>query len=105
MERDREGGSGMPETEEQRVQEAQQAAEKTADELAERNEQLGDQIKEARSGWESAKSADNVPTAAGDWEDSEPDDSTGEDPTGFDDPETLDDDDDLDDEDLSDDEY
>ena len=90
----------MPETEEERVQDAQQAAESTADELAERNEQLGDQIKEARSGWESAKSDDNVPTAAGDWEDSEPEDSTGDDPTGFDDPENLD----LDEEDLDDEE-
>jgi hypothetical protein len=96
----------MPEIEEQRIREAQDAAESTGDDLAERNEQLGEHIKEARSGWESAKSDDGVPTAAGDWEDSEPDDSTGEDPTGFDDPENVDaDDDDLDDEELSDDEY
>jgi hypothetical protein len=94
----------MPEIEEERVTEAQESAASTADELAERNEQLGDQIKEARSGWESAKSDDGVPTAAGDWEDTEPDDSTGEDPTGFDDPENLDDEDDLDDEELSNDE-
>ena len=90
----------MPEIEEQRVKEAGNAAESTADELGERNEQLGEQIKDARSSWESAKSDAGVPTAAGDWEDTEPDDSTGEDPTGFDDPEDLD----LDEEDLDDEE-
>jgi len=96
----------MPEIEEERVKEAQEAAESTADELAERNEKLGDQIKDARNTVEGAKNDDSVPTAAGDWEDTEPDDSTGEDPTGFDDPENLDaDEDDLDDEELADDEY
>jgi hypothetical protein len=90
----------MPEIEEQRVDDAERAAESTADDLAERSERVGDNIEQTRRGWEGAKQDDDVPTAAGDWEDTEPDDSTGDDPAGFDDPENLD----LDDEDLTDDE-
>src|SRR2546423_7383235 len=90
----------MPEIEEENdVEQAQRDAESTADDLAERSEELGTHIQETRRGWEQAQQDSDVPTAAGDWEDTEPDDSTGEDPTGFDDPENLD----LDDEDLADD--
>jgi len=93
----------MPETEEDRVQDAQREAESTADDLGERNERLGDHIQETRQGWDQAQRDADVPTAAGDWEDTEPDDSTGEDPSGFDDPESLDLDEDLDEDDTSDD--
>jgi len=90
----------MSETEEGRVQEATRDMEATAEELDERSEQLGDRISETKEDWEQAKGDTNVPTASGDWEDSEPDDPTGDDPSGFDDPEEAD----LDDEDLGDDE-
>ena len=92
----------MPEIEEHRVEQAQREAESTADELEERNERLGDQIQEARSGWEKAQADASTPTASEEWEDTEPDDANGEDPTGFDDPENLDLDEDEDLEDLSD---
>ena len=91
----------MPEIDEQRVREAEQDAESTADDLAERGDRVDEQIEKTRRGWEQSQADDDVPTAAGDWEDTEPDDANGEDPTGFDDPENLD----LDDEDLSDDEF
>ena len=95
----------MPEIEHQRVEEAQRDAESTADDLEERNEKLGEHVQETREGWEKAKSDADTPTAAGDWEDTEPDDSTGDDPAGFDDPENLDlDDEDLTDDDVTDDE-
>ena len=95
----------MPETEEERLEEAQSQAESTADDLAERSDELGKNIQETRRGWEQSQADDDVPTAAGDWEDTEPDDSTGDDPTGFDDPENLDlDDEDLTDDDVTDDE-
>jgi len=89
----------MSETEEGRVQEATRDMEATAEELDERSEKLGEHIHETKEDWKQAKGDTNVPTAAGDWEDSEPDDSTGEDPSGFDDPEELD----LDDDELADD--
>jgi hypothetical protein len=89
----------MSGTEERGVEETQQEMSSTADEMAERSERLGDQIESTKQGWEQAKGDSAVPTAAGDWEDSEPDDSTGEDPSGFDDPEDVDLDEDLDDED------
>jgi hypothetical protein len=91
----------MPEIDEHSVREAEQDAGSTADDLAERGDRLDDQIEETRQGWKQAQADDDVPTAAGDWEDTEPDDSTGEDPTGFDDPENLD----LDEEELGDDEF
>jgi hypothetical protein len=89
----------MAVTEQERLEETERQAEATADELAERNERLGHEIKQTREGWEQTKSDSSTPTAAGDWEDSEPDDSTGEDPAGFDDPESAD----LDEEDEDDD--
>ena len=85
---------------EHHVEEAQHQAESTVDDLSERSDDLGGEIEETRSDWEAVKRNTSVPTAAGEWEDNEPDDSTGEDPTGFDDPESLE----LDDEDLADDE-
>jgi hypothetical protein len=86
----------MPDTEERRLAEAEQAADATAADLDERSERLGEHIDEAKQTVERTVADDSVPTAAGDWEDSEPEDSTGEDATGFDDPENLD----LEDEDL-----
>jgi hypothetical protein len=90
---------GMPVIDEHRVEEAERQAGATADDLQERSDDLGGEIEETRSDWEAVKQDTSVPTAAGDWEDTEPDDATGEDPTGFDDPESLE----LDDEDLADD--
>ena len=91
----------MPDTEEQRIEEASEAAGATADDLGERNERLGEQIQDAKSTNEQALADEKVPTASADWEDSEPEDSTDDDPSGagFDDPESLD----LEDEDLDDD--
>jgi phage shock protein A len=89
----------MADTEEREVDEigdAERKMEGTADDLAQRSEKLGDQIADAKQTHEKAKADANVPTAAGDWEDTEPDDSTGDDATGFDDPEDVDDDDDDD---------
>ena len=90
----------MAETQVDRVREASDEAESTVEELEQRSERVGDGIKHAKKRWDDAQSSEDVPTATGDWEDSEPDDSTGEDPAGFDDPEAdeEDDDDDLDDE-------
>src|SRR3954464_11840065 len=97
------GGVRMADTEEREVDkigDPEHDMEGTADELSQRSEKLGDQIADAKQTHEKAQADANVPTAAGDWEDTEPDDSTGDDATGFDDPEDLDDDDeDLDDED------
>ena len=89
----------MSGTEERGVEEKQQEMSTTADEMAERSDRLGEQIEDTKQGWEQAKADSGTPTAAGDWEDTEPDDSTGEDPAGFDDPEDADLDEDLDDED------
>jgi hypothetical protein len=71
---------------------------KTAD-LDQKSEEVGESIEQAKRHQEQTMADESVPTAAGDWEETEPDDSTGDDPAGFDDPEDLD----LDDEDLSDD--
>jgi len=84
----------MAVTEEDRVDEASHEAGQTVDDLQERSERVGDQIQETREGWEKAKTDAGTPTAASDWEDSEPDESNGDDPSGFDDPESLDEDDD-----------
>jgi len=89
----------MPDTQEHRVEEAEAEMGRTADELQERSEKLGEQIDDAKQTVKRAQDDEAVPTAAGDWEETEPEDSTGEDPSGFDDPESLD----LDDEDLTDD--
>ena len=91
----------MPDTEEQRIEEAQQAADTTADDLEERSDRLGDSIEDTKRTHEQTKADETIPTAANDWEDSEPEDSADDDPTGagFDDPENLD----LEDEDLDDD--
>ena len=88
----------MPDTQERRIGEAEQAMEKSAGEMQERSDRLGEHIGEAKSEWRQAQQSEQVPTAAGDWEDTE-DETGGEDPAGFDDPESLD----LDDEDLEDD--
>jgi len=84
----------MAVAEQERVEDASREAERTADELQERSERVGDQIDQTREDWDKAKKSEKTPTAAGDWEDSEPDDSTGDDPSGFDDPESADDEDD-----------
>jgi ribonuclease E len=93
----------MPDTEEQRIEEAKQAADAadaTANDLDERSDRLGEQIEDSKRTHEQALADEKVPTAS-DWEDSEPEDSADDDPSGagFDDPENLD----LDDEDLDDD--
>jgi len=87
----------MTETHVDRVEEASQAAEADVEELAQRNEKLDEGIQHAKKRWDDAQRSEGVPSAAGDWEDTEPDDSTGEDPSGFDDPESLDEDEDEDD--------
>jgi phage shock protein A len=98
----------MAETEDRHVEEigkAEQEMEAAADEMSERSEQLDEQIDGAKQTHAKAQADASVPTAAGDWEDTEPADSTGEDAAGFDDPEDLDlDDEDLDDEPADDDE-
>ena len=88
----------MPDTQERRIEEAAQAMDSTAGEMQEQSDRLGSHIAETKSDWRQAKQSEQVPTAAGDWEDTE-DDAGGDDPAGFDDPESLD----LDDEDLDDD--
>jgi len=85
----------MAETQERRLDEAGQQADATVEELEEHGERVGAGIDHAKKTLDDAQRSREVPTAAGDWEDSEPDDSTGEDPSGFDDPESVD----LDDED------
>ena len=82
----------MSGTEERRVEEADQAMSTTADELAERGDALDERIDETKQHVARVKADDSVPTAAGDWEDTEPDDAKGDDPAGFDDPENLDED-------------
>jgi hypothetical protein len=89
-------GDRMAETQLDRVREASDDAEAAVDELEERSERVGEGIQHAKKRWDEAQSSEGVPSAAGDWEDSEPDDSTGEDPAGFDDPEADEDDDDPD---------
>jgi hypothetical protein len=81
----------MPDTEDQRLQEATQSVDATTADLDERSERVGEQIEQAKRHQEQTVADESVPTAAaGDWEDTEPEDSTGEDPAGFDDPEDLD---------------
>ena len=87
----------MSETEERRVDEAHESAEATVEDLARRNDQLGDHIEGAKKTWDNAQQSEGVATAAGDWEDTEPDEATGEDPSGFDDPEAIDEDEEEDD--------
>ena len=89
----------MPDTQEHRVEEAQEEMGSTAREMEQHGAEVGQQIDDAKQTWSEAKSSGYAPAAAGDWEDTEPEDSTGEDATGFDDPESVD----LDDEDLEDD--
>jgi phage shock protein A len=89
----------MPDTEGQRLEEAAQSVDATTADLGERSERLGEDIEQAKRQQEQTMADESVPTAAGDWEDTEPEDSTGEDPAGFDDPEDLDLED-LDDEDA-----
>ena len=90
----------MAEKQLDRVREASEDANSTVEELEERSEKVGQDIEHAKKRWDDAQKSEDVPSAAGDWEDSEPDDSTGEDPAGFDDPEaeSEDEDEDLDDE-------
>ena len=84
----------MAETQFDRVREASDDAEATVNELEERSETVGDDIRHAKKRWDEAQTSEDVPSASGDWEDTEPDDSTGEDPSGFDDPEAEEEDDD-----------
>ena len=59
-----------------------------ADELDERIDRLGDHIGEARKKAQArADESKPLEETAGDWEDTEPDDATGDDPSAFDDPE------------------
>jgi hypothetical protein len=97
-ESDRRAEEGMPDTQEQRIDEATEAMESTAGEMQQRSDRVGEDIEETKATWSQAKASEQVPTAAGDWEDTD-DDAGGDDPAGFDDPESLD----LDDEDLEDD--
>jgi hypothetical protein len=83
----------MAETQFDRLDEAQQAADSTVEELEERSEKVGQGIEHAKKRWDDAQKSEDVPSAAGDWEDTEPDDAVGEDPSGFDDPESIDEDD------------
>jgi hypothetical protein len=72
-------------------EEIQQGLEHDADELDERIDKLGDHIEDARrKAQPRAEEAAPIEDAAGDWEDTEPTDSTGEDASGFDDPEAHD---------------
>jgi capsule polysaccharide export protein KpsE/RkpR len=89
-------GERMAETQLDQVREASDDAEATVDDLQERSERVGEGIQHAKKRWDDAQKSEDVPSAAGDWEDTEPDDSTGEDPAGFDDPEADEDDEDLD---------
>jgi phage shock protein A len=90
--------SGTEERRVDQIEEAEREMDATADDLSERSDQLGEQIDSTKQTWEQAKADTSVPTASGDWEDTEPDDASGDDATGFDDPENLDlEDDDLDD--------
>jgi hypothetical protein len=91
----------MPDTdtEEERLKEATQSVDATTADLDEKGEQLGESIEQAKRHQEETMADEKVPTSAGDWEETEPDDEAGGDAGGFDDPENLD----LDDEDLSDD--
>jgi hypothetical protein len=89
----------MPDTQQRRLEEAEQQMDSTAEDLEHRSEQLGEQIQEAKQTWSQATKETGVTEASGDWEDTEPDDAIGEDPSGFDDPESVD----LDDDDLPDD--
>src|SRR3954453_16050897 len=82
----------MAETHVDGVRAATDEAESTVDDLAQRSEKVGEGIEHAKKRWDDAQHSEDVPSAAGDWEDSEPDDSTGEDPSGFDDPEAADED-------------
>ena len=91
----------MPDTQERRVDEAEEAMSRSADELEERSGRLGQDIDETKKTWEQAKASEQTPTAAGDWEDTD-DDAGGEDPHGFDDPESVDLDEDLEDDDSDD---
>jgi len=88
----------MAETQFDGVKDASQAAESTVEDLEKRSERVGEGIQHTKKQWDEAKKSQDVPTAAGDWEDSEPDDAVGEDPSGFDDPEAEEDDEDDEDE-------
>ena len=94
----------MAEPHEREVEEAREDAESTVDDLEKRSDRLGEHIEDAKKTWDNAQQSEGVATAAGDWEDTEPDDALGEDPSGFDDPESVDLDDEDEDEDLDDDE-
>jgi hypothetical protein len=80
----------MADMQEHRLEEARSEAERTADELEHRSDQLDGSIRHARETWDEAQRSEGVPSASGDSEDGEPDDATGDDPGGFDDPESVD---------------
>ena len=82
----------MPET--KPGEDIERGLRRDADELDERIDRLGDHIDEARRQAQ-ARQEEGRPfeDAAGDWEDTEPAESTGEDPAAFDDPDDDEDDD------------
>jgi hypothetical protein len=86
----------MAETQSDRLEEADKAAQSTVDDLEKRSEKVGEGIEHAKKRWDDAQKSEDVPSATGDWEDSETDDSSGEDAGGFDDPEEEEDDEDED---------
>src|SRR6185503_10514159 len=79
----------MADTGEGQIKEAEEEMSTTADELAERSDQLEERIESTKQDWARVQADDSVPTAAGDWEESEPD-VESDDPAGFDDPENVD---------------
>jgi predicted nucleic acid-binding Zn-ribbon protein len=88
----------MADTQFDRVDEATQAAETTVEDLEQRSEKVGEGIQHAKKRWDDAQKSEDVPSAAGDWEDTEPEETAGEDPSGFDDPESVEDEDEDEDE-------
>lgn len=79
----------IADTNTERLAEAQEGMDASAKEMGDRVETLGAHIEEAKKEQQRAKDDPAVPTAAAaDWEDTAPEDSTGEDPSGFDDPES-----------------
>lgn len=74
------------ETQGDRVAQAEDEMDRSAAEMQERVDKLDSHIGETKETWERAKKGDMVPTAAGDWEDTE-DDAGGDDASAFDDPE------------------
>lgn len=74
------------ETQDDGVAEAKQTMDRSADEMQDRVETLDDHISETKENFDQAKRGSLVPTAAGDWEDTD-DNAGGDDASSFDDPE------------------